>query len=461
MSGRPETRYARTPDGVHVAYQELGDGPVDLLTVGYGNMVSIDTRDEEPHFRRFEHRLAAFSHLIRFDPRGRGLSDPMPAGTPFTVEHSVEDVTAVLDAAGVSAASLFAVAMNAPTALLAAATHPERVSSLVLVHGYARLARADDYPYGIPQYALDRFRDGLLDVGDGEGSNGESLYGDGDDDPSDIALLAPSFAGDLDFRDWWRRAGQRGASPASARAILTALNGVDVRGILASVVAPTLLIHRRGSIYSVELSEFLAAHLPNSRLVVLPGRDLFPFAGDSDAVLDEIEEFLTGVRGESGSERVLTTVLFTDIVGSTQRARELGDRAWHDLLDRHDAMVREELRRFRGREVKTMGDGVLATFDGPARAMRAAVAICAGARRLDLEVRAGLHTGEVEQRGDDVSGVAVHIAQRVSGLAGAGEVLVSRTVVDLVTGSGTEFADRGQHELKGLEGSWQLFAVRS
>jgi class 3 adenylate cyclase len=457
MRERPDTKYARAADGVHIAYQTLGDGPVDLVSVGYGNLVSIDSRDEEPHIRRFEHRLGSFSRLIRFDPRGRGMSDPMPPGAPFTVEQSVEDVTAVLDAVGAAAGALFAVAMNAPTALLAAATNPDRVSSLVLVHGYARLARSDDYPFGIPQHALDRFRDGLLDVGDAEG--GEAAGGD--DVPSDIALLAPSFADDLEFREWWQRAGQRGASPASARAILTALNGVDVRSVLGSVVAPTLLIHREDCIYGVELSQFLADHLPNSRLVVLPGRDLFPFAGDSDAVLDEIEEFLTGVRGESGSERVLTTVLFTDIVGSTQRARAMGDRAWHDLLDRHDAMVREELRRFRGHEVKTMGDGVLATFDGPARAMRAAVAICTGARRLDVEVRAGLHTGEVEMRGDDVSGVAVHIAQRVSGLAGAGEVLVSRTVVDLVTGSGIEFADRGQHDLKGLEGTWQLFAVQS
>jgi class 3 adenylate cyclase len=451
MAGRPETRYARSADGVHIAFQVLGDGPLDLLCVGYGNMVSIDAHDEEPHFERFDHRLASFSRFIRFDPRGLGLSDPLPSGATINTEQGVDDLIAVLDAVGSEHATLFAVGGRAPTALLAAAGHPDRVSSLVLMQGYARLPWADDYPCGTHQRALDRFLDNVLDVSDERNPDGAG----------DIELLAPSLASDADYRDWWQRAGQRAASPASARAMLTAQFETDVRPVLPLVTAPALLLHRRESMYPVALSEYLAAHLPKGHLVVIPGRDHEPYAGDSDAVIDEIEEFLTGVRGDSGTDRVLMTVLFTDIVGSTQRATELGDRAWHELLDRHDRMVREELRRFRGREVKTTGDGMLATFDGPARAMRAAVAICAGGRRLGIGVRAGLHTGEVELRGDDVSGVAVHLAQRVSGLGGTDEVLVSRTVADLVAGSGIEFDDRGQHELKGFEGTWQIFAVRS
>jgi class 3 adenylate cyclase len=455
MAGRPETHYARTPDGVHIAFQTRGDAPIDLLAVGYGNLISIDARDEEPHVERFEHRLASFSRLIRFDPRGIGLSDPLSPGTPSSVEQAAEDLMTVLDAVGTSEAALLAVSTHVPVALLAAATHPLRVSSVIVVSGYARLRQADDYPEGFPAELLDQFREDTLDVE-------EHGRGDGNDERlDDVDMMVPSLAGDAGFREWWKRAGQRSASPASARVMINAFNDADVRGVLPNIVAPTLVISRRQSLFPVRMSTFIADQIPSSRLVVLPGRDLMPFAGDSDAVVDEIEEFLTGVRGESGVDRVLTTVLFTDIVGSTQLATRLGDRDWHDLLDRHDAMVRHELRRFRGREVKTTGDGMLATFDSPARAMRAAAAVCVGARPLGIEVRAGLHTGEVELRGDDVSGVAVHLAQRVSGLAGAGEVLVSRTVVDLVTGSGIEFDDRGAHDLKGIDGAWQIFAVRA
>jgi len=452
VAEEPETRYAKTADGIHVAFQTLGEGPLDLLCVGYGNMISIDLRDDEPHFRRFERRLASFSRFIRFDPRGLGLSDPIAPGTDCSIEQGVEDLISVLDAVKSDQAALFAVAGSALTALVAAATHPERISSLVLMHGYARLAQADDYPYGLPQGLLDHFINSVLDTS-------EDAPGTGDD----IDLLVPSLAEDPEFRSWWKRAGQRSASPASARAMLTMTFTADVRAILPLVTAPTLLLQRLGTgiRHGVHLSRYLADHVAEARLVELPGHDHFPYAGDSDAIVDEIEEFLTGVRSESGSDRILATVLFTDIVGSTERAAQSGDRAWHHLLDRHDHMAREELRRFRGREIKTTGDGILATFDGPARAMRCALAICAGARRLGIEVRAGLHTSEIEMRGDDVSGIAVHIAQRVSALAASSEVLVSRTVVDLVAGSGIEFDDRGQHELKGVAGLWQLFAVRS
>ena len=448
VTERPDTRYAKTGDGSHIAYQVMGDGPLDLVCVGYGNTVSIDMRDEEPHFRRFESRLGSFARFIRFDPRGLGLSDPVTSGTLLGLEHWVDDVMSVLDAVGSAEAVLFAVGGSSLTALLAAASYPERISSLVLLHGYARLIRDEDYPCGFPQRVIDRFLESVLDVsGDGEGSL------------DDIELLAPSLAGDPEFRAWWKRAGQRGASPASARALLNTTFAGDVRAALPLISVPALVLHRVDSVFSLSLSRYLAENISSASLVELPGRDHLPYSGDSEAILEEAEEFLTGVRGTSNVERVLTTVLFTDIVGSTELASRVGDAAWHDLLDRHDTLVRAELRRFRGREIKTTGDGILATFDGPARGMRCASAICRAARGIGVEVRAGLHTGEVEMRGDDVSGIAVHIAQRVSALAGPGEVFVSRTVVDLVAGSGIEFQDRGEHELKGLGGSWRIFAV--
>ena len=303
---------------------------------------------------------------------------------------------------------------------------------------------------GSAHHVLDGFADSVVNVtGETEGSI------------DDVDLLTPSLATDAEYRGWWKRAGQRSVSPASAKAMYTMWNGADARSALPLITAPVLLIHRIHSLMSVEFSRYLADHLSRARLVELSGRDTFPWAGDNDALLDEIEEFLTGARAGAETDRVLAAVLFTDIVGSTEQAVQSGDRGWHDLLDRHDRMIREELRRFRGREIKTTGDGVLATFDGPARGMRCAQAICAGARRLGIEVRAGLHTGEIEVRGDDVGGIAVHIAQRVSALAAPNEVLVSRTVVDLVAGSGVEFDERGEHELKGLTGTWQLFAVHA
>ncbi len=422
---------------------------MDLVTVGYGNVVSIDMRDEESHVRRFEERLASFSRLIRFDPRGIGLSDaPLPGVAPG-IELVVDDICTVLDAVGSTQACLFAVGGGGLAALLAAAVHPGRVSSLALLNCYARLRRDEDYPFGIPQALLTSFLDAVLDLG-------------AEPDPAmdDVHLLAPSLSGDPLFREWSARAGRRGASPAAARANLEMSFAGDVRSALPLIDAPTLVMHRDPSLFSVGHARYLAEHLAQARLVVMPGGDHLPYGADSDLVIDEIEEFLTGVRGGAATDRVLTTVLFTDIVGSTERAARSGDRSWHELLDSHDAMARAELRRFRGREVKTTGDGILATFDGPARAIRCAQSVCAGASQLGLEVRAGLHTGEVEVRGDDVGGIAVHLAQRVSSCAGAGEVLVSRTVVDLVAGSGIVFDDRGVHDLKGIEGAWGLFAVQ-
>jgi len=443
-----ETRYARTADGGHVAYQVLGDGPVDLVCVGYGNVISIDMRDEEPHFAHFERGLSSFSRFIRFDPRGIGLSDPIAREATRRVEHGVDELIAVLDAVGSERAALFAVGNTCHASLLMCAEHPERVSSLVLMHCYARLVWADDYAWGVPRASVDAFLDSVLDVDPSEST------------VDDVRMLAPSLASDVEYRAWWRKAGQRGASPATARAFLTSAFLADVRSTLPLVEVPTLVLHRTGNrLYSRRHSEYLAEHIVDARLVELPGIDVLPFAGDGDAVVDEIEEFLTGVRGSARADRILTTLLFTDIVGSTQLATSIGDEKWRVLLDQHDAMVRSELRRFRGREVKTTGDGILATFDGPARAIDCAKRIHHGARRLGLDVRAGLHTGEVDIRGDDVSGIAVHIAQRVSALAGPNETLVSRTVVDLVAGSDIGFDDRGESQLKGVPGSWQLFAV--
>jgi len=436
--------------GGHVAYQVLGGGSADLVCVGYGNLISVDMRDEEPHVRRFEQRMATFSRFVRFDPRGIGLSDRPSVGLEPGFESQVEDIVTVLDAVASPRASLLAVGMSGQPALQAAARHPDRVASLVLIHCYARLPWAPDYPFGVPQRRLDRFIDTVLDL---SGSGGDATF-------ADIRLLAPSLYDDARFREWWVRAGRRGASPTAARAFLQASFETDVRTILPLVEAPVLLLHRDPSFFSIEHARFLEDHLPHARLVRLPGGDHLPYGEGSDVIIDEVEEFLTGSRGVAASERVLATVLFTDIVGSTERAVRSGDRSWHDVLDQHDAMVRDQLRRFGGREVKTTGDGILATFDSPARAIRCASSICADARGLGIEVRAGLHTGEVEQRGTDVSGIAVHIAQRVSGHAGSGEVLVSRTVVDLVAGSGIGFEDRGGFRLKGIDESWQLFAVR-
>jgi class 3 adenylate cyclase len=442
-----EVRYARTEDGAHLAYQVLGGGSLDVLSVGYGTVISIDARDDEPHVRGFEHRLASFCRFIRFDPRGLGLSDPTDADRPLTVEGWARDAAAVLDAAGSSQAAILASGLAGFTALALAATRPERVSALVLAHCYARLTRDDDYPLGFPRRGIDQFLDSTVDV------TADPAVPSGD-----VAMLSPSLRHDPDYLEWWTRAGKRGASPATARALLSAALTADVRSALPAIEASTLLLHRTDAFPPVGFSAYLAEHIAGARLVELPGVDALPYAGDRDALVEEIEEFLTGYRG-SRADRVLATVLFTDIVGSTERVAHLGDHAWAELLDRHDAMVAAEVRRFRGREIKSTGDGVLATFDAPGRAIRCARSIEEAGRDQGIDIRAGIHAGEIELRGDDVSGMAVHIAQRVSALAGAGEVFVSRTVVDLLVGSGIEFDDRGEHALKGVSGPWRIFAV--
>jgi len=442
----PETHYAKSGD-VNVAYQTLGLDSPDLLAFSSA-MLPIDSMDDEPSLARFHNRLASFSRLIRFDVRGVGFSDSIAPSNPPTLEQWMQDALAVMDAAGSQRAAVFAPSDSSPEAVLLAVTYPDRVSSLVIVNGSARIARAEDYLIGIPQTVLDRF----LEI---------QMEPDAVEQGLDfLAMEAPSVANDGAFRAWWNRAGNRGASPAAARLIQRVKFEFDVRALLPLVAVPTLILHRReDAAIRVGHGRYLAAHIPDAKYVELGGADDLYWVGDTDEMLDEIEEFITGVRGGAEPDRVLATLLFTDIVGSTQRMAEVGGRRWRDLLDRHDVAVRRQLERFRGREIKMTGDGVLASFDGPARAVTCARAIRDTAAQLGLEVRAGVHTGEVEVRGEDIGGMAVHIAARIEALAQPGQVLVSRTVVDLIVGSGIETTDRGEHVLKGVPGTWRLFAI--
>jgi class 3 adenylate cyclase len=442
-----ETRYARSGDA-HIAYQILGDGPLDLVYLSSGT-ISIDSIDEEPGFARFHRDLASFSRLIRMDLRGVGLSDPIDPSVPPSLEQWVGDALAVLDAAGSERAALCGADEGALVAMLTAATHPNRTAALILLNAYPRLLRDADYPHGIPDQLLERFTETVLADRHEEGSF------------ADLEIFVPRVASDPRFRQWWQRAGNRGASPATAMALAITRFQSDLRPVLPTIQVPTLVIHRienRASL--VEHGRYLAQHIPEARYVELPGDEHLPYVGDSETIVAEIEEFLTGMRRVE-ADRVLATILFCDIVHSTDLVSELGDRRWRGVLDSYYAMIRRQLERFAGREIKTIGDGLLATFDGPARAIRCAQAIRDGARQLGLEVRVGLHTGEVEIMGDDISGLAVHIGERVCASAGSGEVLASRTVVDLVAGSGITFEDRGEHELKGVPGRWQLHAVSS
>jgi class 3 adenylate cyclase len=439
----PETRYAKSGKA-HIAYQVLGDAAIDLLLLG-GFFSHIEAQWEEPSYARFLERLASFTRLIMLDQRGTGLSDRV--GRLPTLEQQVDDVLSVMEAVGSQRAALFCVAQGGPLGVLIAAAHPSRTSALLLWASYARLLKDDDYPWGRDETSYRRLMRTL-----------ESTWGSG----GYLDLLAPSVAEEPPFRRWWAKFERHIHSPGSLLAFLRLQAGVDVRAVLPSVRTPTLVFQRSGDVYrDPGNSRYLAETISGATHVELPGRDHLPFVGDQDAVLDEIQDFLTGIRRGPTPDRVLATVLFTDLVGSTAQAAHIGDQSWRDLLERHNTLIRNELDRFRGQEIRTIGDGFLATFDGPARAARCAQAICAEVRSLGLEVRAGLHTGEIELVGDDVRGLAVHIGVRVMAFAGPGEVLASATVKDLVFGSGIEFEDRGTHALKGVPGEWRLFAVTS
>jgi class 3 adenylate cyclase/pimeloyl-ACP methyl ester carboxylesterase len=444
----PEVRYARTTDGAHIAFQVLGDGPVDLLfEPGVGGYIELVW--EVRSFARLFRRLASFSRLIHFDPRGFGLSDPLARWEEPSLEDRAMEMLEVLDAAGSERAAVLANGTGGLLAMFFAAAHPKRTSALVLHGCYARLARADDYPWGIPSPVLDRAVSKVS-----AGSAPEELSG--------LKHLAPRASRDSEFLSQWNRRVRSGNTPARTRAAAEALVYGDVRALLPSIQASTLVLYRRGDRFAGRPhARYLAEHIAEAKLVDVPGDDNLICVGDFDPEVEEIEEFLTGVRHIADTDRLLATVLFTDIVGSTERAAEMGDKGWRDLLDRHDQVVRRQIERFRGREVNAAGDGFLATFDGPGRAIHCACAIRDAVQALGMEVRVGLHTGEIEIRGDDVAGMAVHIGARVASCAGPGEVLVSGAIPPLVTGSGLVFDERGDHELKGVPGSWRLFAVRT
>ena len=437
----PQTRYAKSGD-VNIAYQVLGQGPPDLVLIP-GWVSNIEIFWEEPAVVRFFTRLASFSRLILFDKRGTGLSDRV-AEMP-NLETRMDDARAVLDTVGSERAALFGYSEGGVLCALFAATYPNRASALIMHGSYARLTAAPDYPWGLNEQERSAFVDQAV-----------REWGA----PIGIDMRAPSMATDERFRQWWARFLRLSASPA-AFATLSHMNAqMDIRQVLPAIRVPTLILHSvNDRNLDVRGSRYLAERIPGAKLVELSGPDHVPWLSDADIVVDEVEEFLTGARHAPEPERVLATVMFTDIVGASERAAGLGDRRWHDLLDSHHALIRRQLNHFRRREIDTAGDGFLATFDGPARAVRCASTISDGVRSLGIEVRAGLHTGECEMMGDKLAGIAVHIGSRVAALARPGEVLVSSTVKDLVAGSGLSFQDRGIQSLKGIPGEWRLFAV--
>ena len=432
----PDTRYARSGD-LRIAYQVVGEGPLDLVFVP-GFISNVDLAWDDPILAGFLRRLAGFSRLIMFDKRGTGLSDRI--GDLPSLEVRMDDVRAVMDAVGSQRAALFGISEGGALAMLFAATHPERTQALALFGTYAH--------YGTWVVPPDKLEAALVRM--------DALWGTGEM----VSVFGPSRAADPQFKAWWARFERLGGSP-SAAVHLTRMNSeIDIRPILPSIRVPTLIMHRPGDArVSPDAARYLAQHIPGSTYVKVPGQDHLLWCGDVNRVADEIEEFLTGTRPVVEVDRVLATIVFTDIVDSTKRASTLGDQAWRALLDRHDTIVRRELARFRGREIERTGDGFLATFDGPARAVRCGEAIVEAVRTLGLEVRVGLHTGEIETKADGhIGGIAVHVASRVLGLARANEVLVTGTVRDLVAGSNLAFADRGLHALKGLPEQMRLFS---
>lgn len=447
-----DVRYATAGD-VHIAHRVIGDVGLggDLLWYPGAPMLPMESIDDEPSLARWQARLSSFCRVIEFDARGIGLSDPTSPSNPPTLEQWVEDAIAVLDAVGCSSVAVIAPRDSTLEAVMLAASHPERVSKLVIINGSARMRRADDYPAGMPDRLVDRFL----------ATNTDPAL-DAEARPDFLSFAAPTVADDPAFRSWWDGAGRRGGSPATARAVLDIGYRADVRPLLPLVRAPVLVLHRRDSRnIRVGHGRYLAEHLPNARLVELPGADCLYWVGDAEPMIDEIEEFLTGQRLGTDPERVLAAVLFTDIVGSTETLARIGDRRGRDRLDRHDDIVRRQLERFHGRLIKTTGDGVLATFDGPTRAVRCAIALRDELAALGIDIRVGIHIGEVEVRGDDIAGMTVHIAARVESLAGAHEILMTRTVVDLIVGSGIDVTNKGEHQLKGVPTPITIFAANA
>ena len=445
MTTISETKWAKSGD-FHIAYQVVGTGSLDLVFM-HGWISHIEHMWEEPRVARFLERLASFARLIVLDKRGTGLSDPVPLDRLPTLEERMDDLRAVLDAVGSERAALMGTSEAGALSLLFAATYPSRTTALILLNSYARLAYAPDYPQGIP---AEQAQGLLLAIEEGWGKGVA------------FEALVASQADNAAMKKWWSRYQRLAASPGAAVALLKCAYATDARAVLPAIAVPVLVLHRAGDPFTgPEHGRYLAEHIQGARYVELSGVDHLFFAEDVDRLLAEIQEFLTGVREAGDHERVLATVMFVDIVGSTEQATRLGDREWRDVLDRYYAIARRQLARFRGREIDTAGDGLFATFDGPARAIRCGSAIADAVRVLGIAVRVGIHSGECEVIGEKVGGIAVHTGARIAGQAGPGEVLVSSTVRDLVAGSGIPFEDRGRHTLKGVQGEWSLLAVAS
>lgn len=438
-----ETKYVRS-GSTHIAYQVIGHGPIDIVYVP-GWVSHVEQAWEVPELSRFLRRLATFARLIVFDKRGTGLSDRVPNDNLPTLEERMDDLRTVMDAVDSKRAALFGGSEGGNLCTLFAATYPERTTALIMLGAFAKRIWSPDYPWApTPEEREQRYA--LI----------EREWGT----QMDLTYYAPSKINDEAFARRFATYYRHSASPGSAVALLRMNTQIDIRAILSTIRVPTLVMHRTGDrVAKVEEGRWLAKQIAGARFVELPGDDHALWVGDQNAILDEIQEFLTGVRPTPESERVLSTLLFTDIAGSTELAASLGDRDWQELLEQHHSMVRRELARFRGREVDTAGDGFFATFDGPARAIRCALNVVGAGFKLGIKIRAGLHTGEIEVTGPKIGGIALHIGARVAAIANPGEVLVSSTVKDLVAGSHISFSDRGTHVLKGVPGEWHLFTA--
>lgn len=442
MIDTPTTRYVKSGD-FNIAYQVFGEGDVDLVVVpGWVSHLELDLEDR--HYGRFARRLASFSRLIRFDKRGTGLSDRVDPHNLPTLEERIDDVRAVMDGVGSERAALLGISEGGPMSILFSATHPDRTTALILF-GTAATVGAGEDPTGISRRTLEDILRGV-----------EEHWGG----PVLVEIFCPSLADDPEYLDWYAKRLRMAASPGAAIGYLKMNLDLDVTDVLGSVRVPTLVMHRTGDrVVPLEAGRYLASNIPGARLLEFAGEDHVPWVGDNESVVGEIEELLTGIRQSTEDDRILATILFTDIVSSTEQAGRLGDREWKELLDRHDEITRRQVERFRGRVVKFTGDGVLATFDGPARAVRCAAALRDDLGNFGMDIRAGVHTGEIEVRGEDIGGIAVHVAQRICSTAGAREVVASSTVRDLVAGSGLTFDDRGLQDLRGLPNQWRAFSV--
>ena len=441
---RPETRYAKSGD-VHIAYQVVGEGAIDLILV-HGWISHLEHQWEDPSLARFLERLASFSRLILFDKRGTGLSDRVADDALPTLEQRMDDVRAVMDAVGSTRAALFGISEGGPMCMLFAATYPERTSALLMYGTYAKWIRDPEYPWAPTRAQHEAAFEAY-----------EKRWGT----PVGLKVFAPSVANDEQWRQWWARHQRLAASPGAGVALYRMNVEIDVRHVLPTIRVPALILHRSGDrLFDPGGARYIAARIGDAKYVELPGADHIAWLGDADGLVDEVQEFLTGVRPVSEVDRVLTTVLFVDIVGSTERAAMLGDARWRDLMANYHGHVAREVARFRGRVVDTAGDGVFASFDGPARAIRCACAVRDAVTALGIVIRGGVHTGECEVSGDKIAGIAVHVGARVAAAAAPGEILLSSTVKDLVSGSGLQLLDRGSHTLKGIAGRWKLFAIQ-